>query len=93
VKIYHSDGTFADYVHLRYGGVLVEVGEEVRAGDVIGLSGNTGYSTQPHLHFAVHQPTLFGSKTVPTLFYGEQGRAVRPVEKAAYRSIRPSGPR
>jgi murein DD-endopeptidase MepM/ murein hydrolase activator NlpD len=89
VKIYHRDGTFADYVHLLPGGVLVAVGEEVHAGDVIGLSGNTGYSTRPHLHFAVHRPTMFGSETIPTLFYGENGKAVRAVEGALYRSVRP----
>jgi murein DD-endopeptidase MepM/ murein hydrolase activator NlpD len=41
------------YAHLAAGGVLVRVGEHVEAGQHIGLSGNTGYSTAPHLHFAV----------------------------------------
>ena len=43
----------AVYAHLQAGGVLVAPGRQVRTGDLIGLSGNSGYSTGPHLHFAV----------------------------------------
>lgn len=56
ITIRHADGTCGDYVHLQRGGVRVRVGQWVRAGDVIGLSGNTGYTTEPHLHFAVFRP-------------------------------------
>lgn len=56
VMIRHDDGTYADYLHLQTGGVLVKVGERVRAGQPIARSGNTGYSTTPHLHFVVHRP-------------------------------------
>lgn len=53
VRILHRDGTMAVYAHLQAGGVLVAPGRQVRTGDRIGLSGNSGYSTGPHLHFAV----------------------------------------
>ncbi|WP_449447471.1 M23 family metallopeptidase [Thermomonas brevis] len=53
IRILHDDGSMALYAHLAEGGVLVRVGEHVDAGQRIGLSGNTGYSTAPHLHFAV----------------------------------------
>ncbi|MCE7031894.1 M23 family metallopeptidase [Lysobacter sp. GX 14042] len=53
VRILHRDGTMALYAHLQAGGVLVAPGQQVRTGDPIGLSGNSGYSTGPHLHFAV----------------------------------------
>lgn len=56
ITIRHADGTCGDYVHLKRGGVSVRVGQRVRAGDLIGLSGNTGYTTEPHLHFAVYRP-------------------------------------
>jgi hypothetical protein len=49
----HGDGTKSLYWHLLHEGVHVEVGEQVAQGQVIGLSGNTGFSTDPHLHFAV----------------------------------------
>ena len=53
ILIYHDDGTIAYYVHLDTNGVLVEVGDQVEAGDAIGISGFTGYTTTPHLHFVV----------------------------------------
>jgi murein DD-endopeptidase MepM/ murein hydrolase activator NlpD len=53
IQIQHSDGTIAVYAHLAYGGVHVHPGQRVLAGTPIGLSGSTGYSFGPHLHFAV----------------------------------------
>lgn len=53
VRIQHIDGTFAIYAHLAHGGVYVYAGQRVAAGQQIGLAGSTGYSSGPHLHFAV----------------------------------------
>ena len=53
VRIVHEDGTMALYAHLKTGGVLARVGQQVQAGQQIGLSGNTGFTTGPHLHFAL----------------------------------------
>jgi murein DD-endopeptidase MepM/ murein hydrolase activator NlpD len=53
VIIEHEDGTHGNYYHLKKRGVAVKVGDRVRAGDLIGYSGNTGYSSGPHLHFSV----------------------------------------
>ena len=56
IVIRHNDGTFAYYGHLDHKGVLVEVGDTIDQGDVIGLSGRSGYSYGiPHLHFAVFE--------------------------------------
>lgn len=55
VLIQHADGTRAVYAHLAPGGVLVSPGQQVQEGEVIGLSGSTGFSSGPHLHFAVQQ--------------------------------------
>lgn len=52
VEILHPDGTWAKYAHLR-AGIPVKEGQRVRAGQLIGYSGNTGQSTAPHLHFEV----------------------------------------
>jgi hypothetical protein len=53
VRIDHGDGTFGSYYHLDTNGVSVALGDRVCAGEPIGLSGNTGFSTGPHLHFQV----------------------------------------
>ena len=53
VFIRHSDSTVARYIHLTKDGALVNVADTINQGDLVGLSGNTGYSTGPHLHFDV----------------------------------------
>lgn len=53
VVVTHEDGTFGEYYHLKKNGVLVSLGQKVKMHDPIALSGNTGYSSRPHLHFAV----------------------------------------
>ena len=57
VRILHADGTMAVYAHLQPESVVVAPGHRVRRGQRIGGSGNTGYSTGPHLHFAVQVNT------------------------------------
>ncbi|WP_299113552.1 M23 family metallopeptidase [uncultured Winogradskyella sp.] len=50
VKILHDDGTIMQYLHFRQNGVRVRLGQKVSKGQLIGLSGNVGWSTAPHLH-------------------------------------------
>ncbi len=53
ITIKHSNGEFSQYVHLKHNGALVKVGEKVKQGQPIAISGNTGFSTTPHLHFHI----------------------------------------
>ena len=53
VRILHDDGSMASYAHLYPESIDLEPGQRVEAGQRIGLSGNTGYSSGPHLHFVV----------------------------------------
>ncbi|MFT5110926.1 MAG: murein DD-endopeptidase MepM/ murein hydrolase activator NlpD [Parasphingorhabdus sp.] len=51
ILIQHADGTITGYYHITTNGALVNVGSNVAQGDRIALSGNTGDSSEPHLHF------------------------------------------
>lgn len=53
VMIRHTDNTVARYIHLTQNGALVSVGDTIVQGQKIGLSGNSGASTGPHLHLDV----------------------------------------
>lgn len=53
IRIDHAENEYSEYGHLDFNSSKVKVGDIVKTGDVIGLSGNTGYSSHPHLHFHV----------------------------------------
>ena len=87
VIVYHEDGTFAEYIHLDRNGVDVNVGDRVERGQRLGSSGNTGWTSGPHLHFAVYRYGLDKIQYVKTRFrtgdrreeYLEEGKVyIRP---------------
>lgn len=90
ILIQHADGTYGNYVHLQQGGAEVRIGEEVEAGQQIGKSGNTGYTSGPHLHFDVSVPNGLNRKTIPFKLLDASGKAVVPREGQMY--SRPSRP-
>jgi len=64
-----DDGRFVLYAHLQNGSVRVQAGDLVRRGRVLALVGNTGNSTQPHLHFHVmDRPSPLISDGLPYVF-------------------------
>lgn len=77
VLIYHSDGTLANYSHLRKDGVVPRLGDRVEAGELIGYSGHTGWAVGPHLHLEILHPGPMQLVSIPTRFLGpdEPGHA------------------
>jgi murein DD-endopeptidase MepM/ murein hydrolase activator NlpD len=88
ILVRHDDGTLGEYLHLLTGGVRVRAGTRVARLDFIGLSGNTGFSTQPHLHFHVmtSSPGGMSAQSFPIEFEVAPGRAAAPIEGRAYRA-------
>jgi murein DD-endopeptidase MepM/ murein hydrolase activator NlpD len=61
-----GDGIFAFYAHLQPGTLRVKVGDKVKQGQVLGLVGNSGNSTEPHLHFDIcDRSSMLGSEGLP----------------------------
>jgi murein DD-endopeptidase MepM/ murein hydrolase activator NlpD len=76
VQVLHDDGTTAVYAHLQLNTVRVRPGQRVGRGEYIANSGNTGYSSGPHLHFVVLRNAGLRSESVPVTFAGPGGAAV-----------------
>lgn len=68
VRVLHDDGTMGVYLHLKQGSVSVREGQRVAVGSPLGLSGNTGNSSGPHLHFVVQRNTGLGLVSIPYQF-------------------------
>ena len=60
VRVLHEDGTIGEYLHFMHLGVAVREGEVVVPGKLLGYAGSTGFSSGPHLHFAVTRVLLQG---------------------------------
>jgi len=73
IIIQHADNSRSGYWHLQKDGVLVNVGDTVKKGQVIALSGNTGYTAFPHLHFIVWTSRGGQWQQVPTRFETSKG--------------------
>lgn len=74
VLVVHDDGTMGKYGHFTPGRQLVKSGQRVKAGTPLGYSGNTGYSSGPHLHFAVTRVAVspvgaIEEESLPITFY------------------------
>lgn len=73
IVIRHADNSSAWYFHLQTNGVLVNVGDKIQGGQVIGLSGNSGYSAFPHLHLEVTCQDSLQFFQIPTRFQLRKG--------------------
>lgn len=73
IVIQHPDGSRAGYWHLQHNGALVNVGDTVKKGQVIALSGKTGFAAIPHLHFLVWLSNKGQWQQVATRFQTSKG--------------------
>ncbi|MFH8804963.1 M23 family metallopeptidase [Streptomyces sp. NPDC017936] len=74
IVIKHGNGTYSQYAHLSE--VDVRIGQVVKTGQRIALSGNTGNSSGPHLHFEIRATPNYGSAVDPVKFLRGKGLLV-----------------
>ena len=79
VRIVHDDGTLAVYAHLNWNSIRVKPGDRVKAGQYIADSGNTGFTSGPHLHFAVQRNAGLKIESLPVVFKGANSASVVPA--------------
>ena len=88
IIIEHTDKTLGRYFHLKQNSVKVKLADEVKKGDLIGLSGNTGRTSGPHLHFVVTKAqTLineYTSVSIPILFLCSECVLKEPIKGMYY---------
>ena len=87
----HENGEFSFLAHLKQGSVAVSVGDRVSAGEKIGECGNSGHSSEPHLHYHLQNTSIpFRGEGLPALFknYWANGKAVSCGEPSAGQVVR-----
>jgi murein DD-endopeptidase MepM/ murein hydrolase activator NlpD len=86
VLVRHDDGTLGEYMHLSPSGVEVKPGQVVKRGQELALSGNTGFSSTPHLHFQVMTAAQDGvaARSFPFRIAVAPGRVEEPIQGRSY---------
>ena len=80
VRVLHDDGTMAVYAHLELETVRYPIGKRIERGQVLAFSGNTGFSTGPHLHFVIQKNFGMELRSIPFEFEGVGGSSFTPEE-------------
>jgi murein DD-endopeptidase MepM/ murein hydrolase activator NlpD len=88
IVVDQGDGTSGLYMHLMFNGARVKVGDRVQTGQLLGYSGDTGYTSAPHLHFMVMQTNAdnYYTQSLPVLFLDVPTNGGLPLEGTTYTS-------
>ena len=91
VIIEHSDKTLGRYFHLKQNSVNVKLAQEIKKGELLALSGNTGRTSGPHLHFVVTKAEAlkdeYRSMSVPIKFLCSEGILDNPINGKSYCTV------
>jgi len=90
IRILHDDGTMAVYAHLQANSLRVRPGGQVKRGQWIANSGNTGYSNGPHLHFAVQMNAGMSLESIPFRFKIPTGGTMTPSHQMPIEGVLPA---
>ncbi|MGI8467166.1 MAG: peptidoglycan DD-metalloendopeptidase family protein [Pyrinomonadaceae bacterium] len=69
VVIKHAENEYSLFAHLKQNSIRVRVGDKVKQGQIIGLCGNSGNSSEPHLHFQVQNTPFFADEGSMKVFF------------------------
>jgi len=84
VRVLHDDGTMSLYGHLNWNTIRVVPGQRVARGEYLADSGNTGFTTGPHLHFVVQRNRGGALVSVPIEFTGASGAPIAVHSREKY---------
>jgi len=86
IIIDHQNGEYSLICHFKYNSIKVKVGDKIKQGGILGLCGNTGNTTQPHIHFNLQdRPRMHLAHALPAQF---KRILVNGIEKFNYEPIR-----
>lgn len=69
IAIDHNNGEWSVLAHLKHNSIRVKPGDKVRQGDMLGLCGNTGNTSEPHIHYHLqNNPIIFRALGLPIIF-------------------------
>ncbi len=80
IRIMHNDGSMAVYAHLQPNSARIHKGSRVPSGAWIANSGNTGFSSGPHLHFVVQMNVGLALESLPFRFHQPSGGSMTPED-------------
>ena len=89
VRILHEDGTMAVYAHLQANSLRVRQGAVVKRGQWIANSGNTGFSSGPHLHFVIQLNAGMALESLPFRFVTPTGSTMTPAKRMMIEGVLP----